>query len=603
MTYRTQDESTASSGTWFGTTLAVLLAALLLPALTTARAASRGGISGKVTSAAGTPIPSVTVRVKNTATKESQTTITNSDGVYTFAALTSASYDLHIEHRNFRPYVKKALEIALDSTIRVDVQLVGASEPNLGDMPGGGQDQASGDPNPRATAPKPYNSRLLTTKGGFLHGISRREALLGDAWGVRRALSRFGISLDVLETSEVLGNVSGGVGRGAAYDGVTQLFLQLDTQRAFRWYGGTFNVSALQIRGRNLSTDRLYSLQTASGIQANPATRLWELWYDQRFGETDRFDIKIGQQSLDQEYMLSQNALLFVNTMFGWAMLPSADMPGGGPAYPLSALGVRARTRVANSWTVLAGVFNGTPAFDVSDDAQENNPSGTSFSITGSKLAIAEVQYAYPSVGTMVRGNKRTPLPRLYKFGAWYDSMRFDDQRFDDAGRSLVDPLTTSVPQTHRGNYAFYAVADQMIWVNPVDADRNVNVFVRAMGTPLTDRNLIDFSLNAGLTFNEPIWNRHDDSFGVGMGYAHVSSRAASLDRDTRWFSDPRYPIRGGETFVEVTYRYQFKSWWQWQPTFQYVFNPGAGIINPSSPSGQKVKGEAVLGLRMNFAF
>ena len=39
--------------------------------------------------------------------------------------------------------------------------------------------------------------------------------------------------------------------------------------------------------------------------------------------------------------MVSQNALLFVNTMFGWPMVPSADLPGGGPAYPLSALGVR----------------------------------------------------------------------------------------------------------------------------------------------------------------------------------------------------------------------------------------------------------------------
>ena len=155
-----------------------------------------------------------------------------------------------------------------------------------------------------------------------MRGISRRDTLLGDVWGIRRGLSRFGISLDVMETSEALGNASGGVRRGAAYDGLTQVFLSLDTQRAFRWYGGTFNVSALQIHGDNLSATNLYSLQTASGIQANRATRLWELWYDQKFGETDRFDLKIGQQSLDQEFMVSQNALLFVNTMFGWAMLP-----------------------------------------------------------------------------------------------------------------------------------------------------------------------------------------------------------------------------------------------------------------------------------------
>ena len=60
----------------------------------------------------------------------------------------------------------------------------------------------------------------------------------------------------------------------------------------------------------------------------------------------DKFDVKIGQQSLDQEFMVSQNASYFINTMFGWPMLPSADLPGGGPAYPLSALGVRGRLHV-----------------------------------------------------------------------------------------------------------------------------------------------------------------------------------------------------------------------------------------------------------------
>ncbi len=207
----------------------------------------------------------------------------------------------------------------------------------------------------------------------------------------------------------------------------TQFFLQLDTQRAFHWYGGTLNVSALQIHGRNLSEDVLYSLQTARGIQSDRATRLWEIWYAQKFGETNRFDIRIGQQSLDQEFMVSQNARLFVNTMFGWAMLRSADMPGGGPAYPLSALGVRARARVANGWTVLGGVFNGKPWSGVGD-AQEENASGTGFPLNGGKLAIAELQYSYPSVGTMVRGNRKSPLPRVYRFGVWHNTTDFDDK-------------------------------------------------------------------------------------------------------------------------------------------------------------------------------
>ena len=98
-------------------------------------------------------------------------------------------------------------------------------------------------------------------------------------WGLRPFLSKYGTSLTILETSEVLGNVSGGAKQGFDYDGLTQGILQLDTQRAFHWYGGTFNVSALQIHGDNLSAKNLLTLQTASGIEADRATRLgsWQL--------------------------------------------------------------------------------------------------------------------------------------------------------------------------------------------------------------------------------------------------------------------------------------------------------------------------------------
>jgi porin len=47
--------------------------------------------------------------------------------------------------------------------------------------------------------------------------------------------------------------------------------------------------------------------------------------------------------------------------MFGWPGLPSYDMPSGGPAYPLSALGVRVRGQITPSLTALAGVFDGDP--------------------------------------------------------------------------------------------------------------------------------------------------------------------------------------------------------------------------------------------------
>lgn len=452
----------------------------------------------------------------------------------------------------------------------------------------------------------PTEPQSFQTQGGgalgFLTGISRSGYLLGDMWGLRPALSRDGLSLGLEETSEVLGNISGGVRQGAKYDGLTQMVMQLDTQRAFGWYGGTFNVSVLQIHGDNLSADNLLTLQTASGIEADRGTRLWELWYDQRFGQPGLSDVKIGQQSLDQEFMVSQNALLFVNTMFGWPMLPSADLPGGGPAYPLSALGVRLRSQV-NAWTFLAGVFNGSPVSNNNTgDPQQQDPSGTSFPLNGGALVIAEVQYAYPSLGTLRYANQSAPLAGVYKLGIWYDTESFADQELDNAGLSLANPRSTGTPLTHRGDYALYAVMDQMIWQDRNRADRTLNFFLRPMWTPLEDRNLIDFSMNGGITLHEPFLERDDDTFGLGMGYAHVSNRAAALDRDTQFFTGSFTPVRSSETYVEASYQYQVTPWWQLQPDVQYVFNPGAGIANPNDPT-QQVKNETVIGLRTNIVF
>jgi porin len=434
---------------------------------------------------------------------------------------------------------------------------------------------------------------------GFLSGISRSNYMLGDMWGLRSWLSKYGMSFALDETSEVLGNVSGGTRHGFEYDGLTQMVLQMDTQRAFGLYGGTFNVSGLQYHGRNLSADNLSALQTASGIEADRATRLWELWYQQKFLAEDRLDVKVGQQSLDQEFIVSQNALLFVNTMFGWPMVPSADLPGGGPAYPLSALGARVRGRPLDSVTVLAGVFNGSPVVHNIGDSQQQNPGGTSFPTNGGMLAIAELQYAYPSLGTMLYANESEPLARVYKLGIWYDTENFADQRYDNTGMPLA--LTGGVPQQHRGDYSIYAVADQMVWQDPEEADRTINFFARAMGTPWVDRNLIDFSLNAGFTFREPFLHRDDDSFGVGMGFAKVSGQASAFDRDSNFYNMTASPVRSNETFVEVTYQYAVAPWWQVQPDFQYIFNPGAGVANPNT--GQRIPNEAVLGVRTNIAF
>jgi porin len=427
---------------------------------------------------------------------------------------------------------------------------------------------------------------------------SQNANLFGDLGGLRPALAKVGATLSLQEQSEILGNLSGGQRQGFAYDGLTTGTLQLDTQPSFGWAGGLFNVSGLQIHGRNLSADNLLTLQTASNIEADVATRLWELWYQQKMFD-DKVDIKIGQQSIDQEFTNSQNAPVFLNSVMGWAMLPAANMPAGGPVYPLSALGVRVRAHLSDSVTVLAGVFNGSPVFNNVGDPQKSNPNGISFPLNGGALAIAELQYAFQGA----KAGEPGPLPATYKIGFWYDSESFADLRRDSAGLSLANPASSGVAARHQGDYAFYAVVDQMIYRFANDADRNINLFIEPSFTPLQDRNLISFSLDGGVTMHEPIAGRPSDILGLGFGYARVSNSASGFDRDTAFFNPGVYtPVRHSETFIETTYQYQATPWWLIQPDFQYVFNPGAGVANPNAPT-QKVKDEAVIGVRTTITF
>jgi hypothetical protein len=65
----------------------------------------------------------------------------------------------------------------------------------------------------------------------LLKGPSSRSNFLGDLCGLRPWLARFGVTLPISETSEMLRNPTGGVHQGVAYDGLTLMVLQLDPQR------------------------------------------------------------------------------------------------------------------------------------------------------------------------------------------------------------------------------------------------------------------------------------------------------------------------------------------------------------------------------------
>ncbi|WP_428377614.1 carbohydrate porin [Lichenicoccus sp.] len=484
-------------------------------------------------------------------------------------------------------------------------------------MPAAQPASGGGQSSPIASAPTPTASTSTASTHpapGLLDALETRNNLLGDMGGLRSGLAAVGISYGINETSEVLANVTGGLKTGPDYDGLTLLSVGLDTDKAFGWHGGTFNVSALWIHGRNLSLDNLgvadgRIIQTPSGIEAERSFRLWEAWFDQATSSGNA-DIKIGQQSLDQEFITSTYTTLFMNTMMGWPALPSYDMYAGGPAYPLSSLGVRVRgTR--GPFTGLLGVYDDNPpggSFSDDDQLRGAEREGVDFNFNTGALVIGEVQFALnqPSTGQNVApGTPPAGLPGTYRIGAWFDSGGFPDQRTGADGLSLADPSGDGQTRLLRHDFALYTSDDQQIWHDAAGV-RSLGMFARLMGAP-GDRNEISFSTNLGLSLKAPLRSRPGDSFGIGYGLARVSSEASALDQDRRLFSgNQAIPIRSTESFIEVTYQAQVTPWWSVQPDFQYVFTPGGGIANPdaSTPDDTvRIANEAIIGLRTSITF
>ncbi len=471
------------------------------------------------------------------------------------------------------------------------------SSPGAEPLPGPSEAREPGAPASRSSSPTGQTGTGTATPLGApgAGGLMTRDKLLGDPGGLRTRLGEIGLSAGLADAEEVFGNPTGGRRTGVVYEGVTEISLGIDTDKLFGLRGGTFNVSAFQFRGRGLGVNDVGALLPTSSAEQNVrGARLFELWYEQVFSDR-KFAIRIGQQSADQEFLVSQLAGLFINSVFGFPTLPSLDLPSGGPAYPLATPGIRLKIIPNDRTAALLGVYNGDTAGPGLGDPQRRDASGTAFRLNDGVFVIGEIQYAINA------GEHATGLPGTYKLGAWYNSQNFPDQRFRSNHLSLADPFTTAAVRFRRNDYSVYAVADQTVWREAGVKDGGVGVFARVMGAP-SDRNLIDVYAQGGVDYKGPFAGRGNDTVGLALSYAHISDRTTRLDRDRAAFADLPLPIRHSETLLELTYQAQLAPWWQIQPDFQYIFSPGAGIPDPAHPT-RRIGDSAILGLRTNVSF
>lgn len=434
--------------------------------------------------------------------------------------------------------------------------------------------------------------------------FAEQDYLLGTWGGLRTDLSKHGVDFEFFYVGSGPMNLSGGIERGAIYQGGLLMDLTLDSQKLAGYEGGTFNVSSIWLNGQKPFSDRFVGdLNKVNLVDFPNSFRLWELWYEQKFFH-DKVSLKLGQMSIDRDFIVPEyyNGLAsinFINQTFFYPTMAfnvydQPFFPVGEHALastPYGAPGVRLRIDPCEHAYVQVGAYDGNPDF---------SDSGTRV-----KLSSDEGALIYGEVGVKTdRGERNAEKggwfgPGNLKLGAYYHTDDFFDiyegtfNAFDNvvaASRIPLPPLSPRPARTHNGNYGIYFLADQTLWreqgTNDA-ANQGLVGFFRVATAP-KDRNLAQFGIDGGLVYKGLIPSRDWDTLGIAGSYLEISDDVRRAQRDINrslsGIATPFPKLADYEAVIEASYKAQLTAWWTLEPSVQRVFHPG-GRVQAATPN------------------
>lgn len=406
---------------------------------------------------------------------------------------------------------------------------------------------------PASPRPDVAEDAFVSSRNPLIESYSEKDHLLGDLGGVRTRWVDRGIHFQSGYLGEVMGNLSGGLQRGAVYEGLFLAAVTLDMEKlTAAWHGGFLRASLLYPHGQSASGELLGDVQTASNIDAYDSFALYEWWFEQNFWQ-DRVSLRLGQQSADEEFTTTASGGLFLNSSFGWPAFISGSTRNTGPAFYRAALGARLWVEPVENFYLQAGVYDGD-TFDDRGGSPKKNRHGTNI-----RLSSKQGAFAIAEAGLRLnQAKKARALPGTFKIGAWLHTAEFDD---------VIHPS-----RTHRRNFGAYAAIEQNLWRearNEEGFDQGLAAFFRAGFSP-EDRNPFTYTFDTGFNYTGLLPGRDEDTFGVGVAMVRMSDDLRRAERRSG-----AAVISDYEIVLEATYEFILTSWWNVQPDFQWIHHPG----------------------------
>jgi porin len=377
-------------------------------------------------------------------------------------------------------------------------------------------------------------------------GFWDRDHLLDDWGGWRTAANDAGFSPFGTMTTEIWGNVNGGIRNGMTQNMVVNTGFEADLEKLAGWQGATLRASLNWVQGQD-PDHNTGAFNNPSGSIAANQVRVYNLYLRQKLFD-EQLTIKVGQIGADDDFFQCDDMALFCNGGFGTEPILYGQTLANGdmtiPQYAVDAPGVFVRYDPKDSpFYAMFGEYLSDPGPDVS------NNHGFDWKGSNGAVAIGEAGWRYGLAGHDGK----------IKAGAYYDEGQFTD-------------WNTGQPQ--RGIYGDYAAIEQT-FLETAGKDGGkaqpvLSGYVLGGWAGPNSRVAPDWVLSAALNWNGPCPCRPNDVAGVAVLYTNFSSAY------TGSAFNPNGPgvSTAAETVLEFTYQIQVAPWFQVQPDVQVIFNP-----------------------------
>ncbi len=377
--------------------------------------------------------------------------------------------------------------------------------------------------------------------------LRRAVVALVPLWGLlacppaaRAAEPQPDLTFAARETADIWRNVSGG--QSVGWTELNKL------QISASWKATALGDPDLRIHGQIFRTNgerltsRVGDLQTVSNIEAISATRLFEAWAEQGFGEAGkgRVSVRAGLIDLNSQFDSIDPAALFEDSSHGIAPDLSKSGRNGPSIFPVTSAAVTLTWTPTEIWTVRGGLFDGVPG-------DPNSPHA---------FAAVRLSAADGALG-IVQADRKLGEDGQLSLGAW---------RYNRG----VPALDGRGVRTDSGVYGFVE--------GPVPGEAGWSGWVRA-GRADPGAQVVAGYFGTGVARKGPFAGRPDDRVGIALSMAILSPTARRLQG-----------LHRAETTIEATYQFKVVNRMTLQPDIQYVIHPS---------SGPGIKNALVIGLRM----